>query len=170
MTADMRGFVYRLRAVHQRARHRLDTATAEAAARRDSVAALKARAEDIERAIRQREHRMALPGDGRLDPVTWATHLQHLLAWRQRAADLQLEIEVEEARLTEALRAVMDRQTDLETLERLRADQQRSFAQRQLQLAQIQADQDWLARQSWMTAWLQRGIGASPAAQTEGRA
>lgn len=149
MSGDLRGFVYALEPVRQKAQWQLDAlqrelaaATAKAAALRDETLALEARLQAL--ALEARASAAA-----RIDPSQSLARLAYLTEARQRLAKLSAERDAADAAQAELLRRVGKQRLGLDAIDDDRDRCREEHLAEQHRLAILHADDDWLARAGW---------------------
>ncbi len=149
MTLDMRGFVYELEAVQQRAAYQLEAAMNHVAGIRRTLNELRANHHQLDSTRRRHLSQMTPAATGHIDPALRSAHTQHLVALRQCEAELQAQIAEHQERLTAAIQKLATCNVEVQVQARHREDRLRAFATLQAQRQQSAADQDWLARRPW---------------------
>lgn len=156
---DTRGFDYPLEPVRQRSHHRVDTAAGKLGqAQRDLTQAREVVETAIER-CRALASQCTPAAKATIDPQRAIAAAHRMVALREALVAAE-EAVTEKSRAVEQAQAELDRaRIERETFDTHRADQLAEHAVEQARRFQAQADQDWLARRSFVGA---REAGEEP--------
>jgi hypothetical protein len=149
MSSATRLSPYPLEALHKRERWRLDALRLELVAAATELAASGARHEALVRDARAAAAAASPAPRSVIDPAHARRHLLHLAALQVRAANAAQDLATHDAscaRLREASRA---QQIRLESIDRHRADFQRTAAADAERRHGVESEREWLARSEW---------------------
>jgi len=146
--ADLRGFAYVLEPVRQQRQWQFDAALARLGELRRQIGEWEARRDALHQECQAQAARAARVWTARADPAAQRRLLDYLAALQQRHADTEREIAALNELAEQARRECATQQQKLEVLDRHRAETLKEFAMEQHRKSGVQADQDWVGRQS----------------------
>lgn len=155
---DLRGFTWRLAALHPPWEVAAERAEAELARREREHTALRSELERMRDAYMQQLP--ALGCDGAIDPLRQRHALLYLVQALERLHDHQGAVDACEASVAEARRARIAAQQRLDSLLRLRDDAFALYAAQERHRTRKEADQAWLAGLTRLRSQRARGADA----------
>lgn len=148
--ADLRLFSYMLEPVQRRRQWRLDSAIARLGELRRHFSECETALEQSHQDCTTHAAQIARMWAARADPAAQAGLLNYVAALHHARIDAERSLAALKARIEQTQRACARQQHQIEMLSRHRAEELKAFACEQHRRSGVQADQDWLARESYL--------------------
>ena len=146
---DLRAFAYPLEQVQRQRQWRLDSALARLGELRRQVAECETLLARTKQDCVTHAAQAARLWAARADPAAQTALLGYVASLHHARVDAERDMVSLKARAEHAQRACALQQDQLEVLSRHRADELKAFTSEQHRRSGVQADQDWLGRESY---------------------
>lgn len=150
--ADLRAFAYTLEPVRRQRQWQLDTAFARLGKLRGQVSECDAERGRLHQECLTQAALAARVWTTCADPAAQTGLLGYLAALQNRRADIERSLATLKERVEQARQACALQQQKLETLEQHRTKELKAFADQQHRKLAVQADQEWVARESYRSS------------------